>query len=189
MDRERRRKLRLVLSADELTNSERLRDKMIVKSWIVIYKNKNTGKYTPTALFGTTLKEVAEIASSDPKTNKNWEPIRITEYDPELIVKAATTIKRTYPVKIGDLLYYIYWESAKSEWIIDDDPKQVNEIGTKYFFISTGLIDHEEPDDYYTYDEIGKRFFLTREEAEAAVAKLREEQNHGEEKHTQHPIF
>ena len=85
------------------------------------------------------------------------------------------------PIKVGDLLYYIYRENVKSEWVIDDDPKQVNEIGTKYFFISTGLIDHEEPDDYYTYDEIGKKFFLTREEAEAAVAKLREEQNHGEE--------
>ena len=83
------------------------------------------------------------------------------------------------PIKVGDSLYPICWDHVADEWVIDDKPERVNEVGTKYFFLSSCYTDPEAPDEYHTYNEIGNTFFLTHEDAEAAVAKLREEQNHG----------
>ena len=78
------------------------------------------------------------------------------------------------PIKVGDLLYPICYDHVAKKWVIDDEPERINEVGTKYFFLSGDYEDPTLPDEYHTFDEIGNEYFLTREEGEAEIKKLNE---------------
>ena len=73
------------------------------------------------------------------------------------------------PVKAGDMLYPIWFDEVIGAWGVDDKPERVNEVGSKGFFLAATLGDPEAPDEFHPYDEIGKEFFLTYEEAMEAV--------------------
>lgn len=81
------------------------------------------------------------------------------------------------PVKVGDMLWVVYWDEVLGAWGVDDVPERVNEVGSEGFFLAACLGDPEAPDEFHPYEEIGKEFFLTREKAvEAAAAKVKEVQ-------------
>lgn len=81
------------------------------------------------------------------------------------------------PVKVGDMLWVVYWDEVLGAWGVDDVPERVNEVGSEGFFLAACLGDPEAPDEFHPYEEIGKEFFLTREKAvEAAAAKEKEVQ-------------
>lgn len=84
------------------------------------------------------------------------------------------------PVKVGDMLWVVYWDEVLGAWGVDDVPERVNEVGSEGFFFAACLGDPEAPDEFHPYEEIGKEFFLTREKAvEAAAAKEKEVQSDG----------
>lgn len=77
------------------------------------------------------------------------------------------------PLNPGDS---VYWLLEDDGWYISD-PEIVADVGTKGFYLS-GVRDSTEPGDnpsFIPWDEIGKTVFLSREEAEAALAKMKEE--------------
>ena len=87
------------------------------------------------------------------------------------------------PVKVGDMLWPVYWDEVLGAWSVDDVPERVNEVGSEGFFLAACLGDPEAPDEFHPYEEIGKEFFLTREKAvEAAAAKVKEVQGDGRSK-------
>lgn len=69
----------------------------------------------------------------------------------------------------------VYWLLEDDGWYISD-PEKVADVGAKGFYLS-GVRDSDEPGDnpsFIPWDEIGKTVFLSREEAEAALAKMKE---------------
>ena len=75
-------------------------------------------------------------------------------------------------IKPGDS---VYWLLEDDGWYISD-PEIVADVGTKGFYLS-GVRDSVEPGDnpsFIPWDEIGKSVFLSQEEAEAALAKMKE---------------
>lgn len=70
------------------------------------------------------------------------------------------------PCKVGDTIH----------WILEDDgkyhisPDKIIEVGSKGFFVNGGIF-RNTVYDFIPWDELGKTAFLTREEAEAALAK------------------
>lgn len=74
------------------------------------------------------------------------------------------------PVKVGDMLWPICWDGVTGEWYADDQPERVNEVGTKGFFLSAGIDEPEDIDEFYPYEMIGDEYFLSHEEAVAAAA-------------------
>lgn len=80
------------------------------------------------------------------------------------------------PVKVGDMLWAICWDRVAKEWVVDEGPTRVNEVGTMGFFISESCDDADSIDEFHPYEEIGDEYFRTREEAlEAAAVKERTE--------------
>ena len=77
------------------------------------------------------------------------------------------------PVNPGDS---VYWLLEDDGWYISD-PEIVADVGTKGFYLS-GVRDSVEPGDnpsFVPWDEMGKSVFLSQEDAEAALAKMKEE--------------
>ena len=74
------------------------------------------------------------------------------------------------PVKVGDMLWPICFDTVLGAWVVDDQPQRVNEVGTKGFFVSETYGKPEDIDEFYPYELIGDEYFHTREEAVAAVA-------------------
>lgn len=77
------------------------------------------------------------------------------------------------PIKPGDIVY----------WILDDDGPYVScgdkiiEVGTVGFFVGNNTFDgkHETDDMYFfPFDVLGQHCFRSQEEAEAALAKMKE---------------
>lgn len=69
----------------------------------------------------------------------------------------------------------VYWLLEDDGWYISD-PEIIADVGTKGFYLS-GVRDSVEPGDnpsFVPWDEIGKTVFLSHEEAEAALAKMKE---------------
>ena len=69
------------------------------------------------------------------------------------------------PVKVGDMLWPICWDSVAQEWLVDDNPERVNEVGSKGFFVSADCEEPEAIDEFCPYEEIGETYFRSREEA------------------------
>ncbi len=85
------------------------------------------------------------------------------------------------PVKVGDMLWAICWDRVAKEWVVDDNPERVNEVGSQGFFVSATYGKPEEIDEFYPYEMIGDEYFRTREEAlEAAATKERPEEAQGD---------
>lgn len=99
------------------------------------------------------------------------------------ICKAYNNQEKSFnpPIKVGDELYSICYDSVAGEWIIWDEPEKVNEVGTKYFFLSSEYPSAKYPDEFHSYREIGKEYFFTYEEAKKAVTELRKKREHEEE--------
>lgn len=76
------------------------------------------------------------------------------------------------PVKPGD---DVYWLLEDDGWYISD-PKIVADVGTKGFYTNgvLNLVNLSDNLDFTPWDEIGKTVFLSREAAEAALAKMKE---------------
>ena len=87
------------------------------------------------------------------------------------------------PVKVGDMLWPICWDGVLGAWVVDNQPERINEVGSKGFFVAAGYSDPEAPDEFHPYEDIGDRYFQSREEAVAAMAvkeKPEEVQGDGE---------
>ena len=80
------------------------------------------------------------------------------------------------PVKVGDMLWPVCWDQVAKVWVVDEQPERVNEVGSKGFFVACCTADPEAPDEFHPYEEIGKQYFVSREDAEAAVARIEEVQ-------------
>lgn len=74
------------------------------------------------------------------------------------------------PVKVGDRVWFICWDKVAKEWVVDDTPTFVSEVGTRVFFVSYTNFDPEDLEEPIPFDEIGNTCFLSREEAVAAAA-------------------
>lgn len=74
------------------------------------------------------------------------------------------------PVKVGDMLWPICWDGVLGAWVVDNQPERINEVGSKGFFVAAGYSDPEAPDEFHPYEDIGDRYFQSREEAVAAMA-------------------
>lgn len=70
------------------------------------------------------------------------------------------------PCKIGDKLYTVIYDNVPKKWYIAED--NISEVGKKGLSISldAGFFD------YIPYSEIGKDYFLNREEAEKALEEM-----------------
>lgn len=96
-------------------------------------------------------------------------PIEFRSY----VQEAARRLEQTAPIAPGDS---VYWLLEDDGWYISD-PEKVADVGTKGFYLS-GVRDSDEPGDnpsFIPWDELGKSVFLSREEAEAALEKMKEE--------------
>lgn len=71
------------------------------------------------------------------------------------------------PCKVGDVLYFL--ADLVDELFIDEI--RVTEVGTKHIFASACKDDEDDFQDVYFYSDIGESLFLTREEAERALAE------------------
>lgn len=75
------------------------------------------------------------------------------------------------PVKVGNEAYYIFFDAVPGKHLILG-PERITAVGTKGFFLSASLKDPDAVDEFHPYDKLGKEYFLSREEAEAAREKL-----------------
>lgn len=75
-------------------------------------------------------------------------------------------------IKPGDS---VYWLLEDDGWYISD-PKIVADVGAKGFYTNgvLNLVNLSDNLDFTPWDEIGKTVFLSQEEAEAALAKMKE---------------
>lgn len=69
----------------------------------------------------------------------------------------------------------VYWLLEDDGWYISD-PQIVADVGTKGFYTNgvLNLVNLSDNLDFTPWDEIGKTVFLSQEEAEAALAKMKE---------------
>ena len=74
------------------------------------------------------------------------------------------------PVKIGDKVWFICWDHVANEWVADEHPVQINDVGTKGFYTSETLCDPDDIDEFHPFDEIGDVCFLSLDLAKAAAA-------------------
>lgn len=74
------------------------------------------------------------------------------------------------PMNVGDKVWRICWDKVAKEWVVDDTPTFVSEVGTRVFFVSYTNFDPEDLEEPIPFDEIGNTCFLSREEAVAAAA-------------------
>ena len=76
------------------------------------------------------------------------------------------------PLNPGD---DVYWLLEDDGWYVSS-PNKVADVGTKGFYTNSvmDLVSLSDNPDFTPWDEIGKTVFLSREEAEAALAKMKE---------------
>ena len=90
------------------------------------------------------------------------------------------------PCKVGDPVWFVLEDEKESDGAYIPEASTVSEICSKGFFVS-GYYDRPDDmsifvscnptdDDHY---RLGVDVFLTEEEAKAAIAKMKEERNHG----------
>lgn len=77
--------------------------------------------------------------------------------------------KYANPLNVGDKVWRICWDKVAKEWVVDDTPTFVSEVGTRVFFVSYTNFDPEDLEEPIPFDEIGNTCFLSREEAVAAA--------------------
>lgn len=77
------------------------------------------------------------------------------------------------PICPGDT---VYWLLDDDGWYVSDGDT-VADVGTKGFYTNgvAGLGDIEACPDFIPWSELGKNVFMSREEAEAALAKMKED--------------
>lgn len=77
------------------------------------------------------------------------------------------------PLKPGD---DVYWLLEDDGWYVSD-PNKVADVGTKGFYTNgvMDLVNLCDTPDFTPWDELGKSVFLSQAEAEAALAKMKEE--------------
>ena len=95
---------------------------------------------------------------------KVWE--RLKEYED---AEQNGTLFKT-PLKVGDMLWPIYWDKVPKTWNVDRKPERVNEVGSQGFFVSADYSDPEAIDEFHPYEKIGDEWFRSYEEAVAATA-------------------
>jgi hypothetical protein len=72
--------------------------------------------------------------------------------------------------KVGDNVYFLLQE-LDGEWYVSS-PHRITEIGTRGFWTSAFPLEKPNAmDDFTSWSEFGKTVFLTREEAEKAIAE------------------
>ena len=74
------------------------------------------------------------------------------------------------PCKVGDAVYFV----DKYEDGTFMEESRVTEVCSKGLFTSASFTPKDDMGNFESYEEIGKTVFLTREEAEKALAEMRE---------------
>lgn len=97
-------------------------------------------------------------------TKKNCYQILTADY----LLEKGVIVPRC---KIGDKLYTLIYDNVPKEWYIAEEP--ITEVGKKGLFISldAGFFD------YIPYLELGKDYFLNKEEAEKALEEREKDEN------------
>lgn len=75
------------------------------------------------------------------------------------------------PVQVGSEVWWICFDRVANEWVVDEEPERVLEVGTKGFFLSSCCECPEDPDEFHPFEEIGDECFLSHEAAMEAAAK------------------
>ena len=121
-------------------------------------------------VFGV-LNNVAIQAAELRARLKAIEDILGDTYDLDHLRELVESDKR--PLKPGDEVYWILEDF--NGWYVAG-PEKVQDVGTKGFYMSD--LDDRMCDNpsFYPWDELGKNAFLSRAEAEAALAKMKEEE-------------
>ncbi len=78
----------------------------------------------------------------------------------------------TPPVKVGDKVYSGTYDEVTKEYVIGE-PEEIVEVGTRGFFLAWDS-DPDYPVEFHPYEELGKGFFLTFEDALHAKERLEE---------------
>ena len=76
------------------------------------------------------------------------------------------------PCKVGDKVFYIYSETDGEKVI--GGPDEITEVGSKGYWMSS-VVNEKNMDIFTPYTELGKTEFLTREEAEIALERMKNE--------------
>ena len=76
------------------------------------------------------------------------------------------------PCKVGDKAFYIYSETDGKKVI--GGPDEITEVGSKGYWVSS-IVNEKNMDIFTPYTELGKTEFLTREEAEKALERMKED--------------
>ena len=76
------------------------------------------------------------------------------------------------PCKVGDKVFYIYSETDGEKVI--GGPDEIIEVGSKGYWMSS-VVNEKNMDIFTPYTELGKTEFLTREEAEIALERMKNE--------------
>lgn len=115
-----------------------------------------------------TLSAVATQAAELRARLKAIEDILGDTYDLDHLREMVEADKR--PLKPGDA---VYWLLDDDGWYVSD-PAKVADVGTLGFYM--GKLDGRMSDfpRFIPWDELGKDCFLSQEEAEAALAKMKE---------------
>lgn len=71
------------------------------------------------------------------------------------------------PVRVGDKVYFICEELPEYGGAYISEPLTITEVSDVRFWV-----EHED-ENYFEYTDIGKTVFLTREDAESALEKLK----------------
>lgn len=72
------------------------------------------------------------------------------------------------PCKVGDTVYFIIDDAISGEAFLDS--QQINDVSTRGIFVSSDTL-VENCDTFEPYSNFGETSFLTREEAEKALAE------------------
>ena len=73
------------------------------------------------------------------------------------------------PCKVGDTVFAVLYDGIVEEWYISEET--VTEVGSKGFYLSGYCPPRDDMTTFINYKEFGKEFYLTREEAEEALAE------------------
>lgn len=75
------------------------------------------------------------------------------------------------PCKVGDTVYFILEDEMVEGGFYVTPAHTVTEVGSKGFWLSSFVPAEDDMSDFNLWEEIGKTVFLTREEAEKALAE------------------
>ena len=123
--------------------------------------NKDTLRHMVRQLY-TALKQIEDILGDDYDLDQ-LRGLMTAEREGRLFI---------LQIKPGDS---VYWLLEDDGWYISD-PKIVADVGTKGFYTIgvLNLVNLSDNLDFTPWDEIGKTVFLSQEDAEAALAKMKE---------------